>query len=66
MNENKFKYNGVELKTEEININIECCKRCYFRYETFQECISLINRNKIPSCISLDRKDGKDVIFVEI
>ena len=30
MDENKFKYNGVELKSEEIPKHDKSCEKCYF------------------------------------
>ncbi|MFR8990682.1 MAG: hypothetical protein ACLVH9_05890 [Fusobacterium sp.] len=63
MDENKFKYNGVELKSEEIPKHDKNCEKCYF---CNVDCELLYDKKLIPDCMEFARKDKRDVIFVEI
>lgn len=62
MNENEFEFEGIKLKAKEISISLGC-ENCYFHN---WHCNSLVNNKLIPSCIDSLRKDGKEVIFVEV
>lgn len=44
------------------------CNSCYFYVSVLAECLveDIRDEGFIPSCRSLDRKDGKSVIFVEV
>lgn len=63
MDENKFKYNRVELKSEEIPKHDKSCEKCYF---CNVDCELLYDKKLIPDCMEFARKDKRDVIFVEI
>lgn len=63
MDENKFKYNGVELKAEEIPKHDKSCEKCYFLN---MDCELLCDKKLIPDCMEFARKNKRDVIFIEI
>ena len=63
MNENKFIYKGKRFKTKEVLPYNPSCKDCYFENKP---CFSLHDAKFIPGCMEFERKDGKDVIFVEV
>lgn len=51
-----------ENKTFKVEIGSNCLG-CYFWRK---DCAIKQIRSNIPECISIDRKDGKEVIFVEV
>ena len=62
MNENKFSFRGVSLRAKEIGIY--SCEGCYLSNGHY--CAQLRESGEIPPCSSGVRKDGKNVIFVEV
>lgn len=66
MNENEFEYNGKKYVAVEDNA-FEICENCAFKTESPLRlgCGMLQRRMKIPPCSPLDRKDRRNVHFVE-
>lgn len=63
MNENEFEYNGRKFKTTEIELCNFSCEGCSF---SKTHCFNLAGKKLIPGCMGFERKDKKDVIFVEV
>lgn len=63
MNENEFTYERKKIKAKEVTPCKSSCKDCYFENKP---CFSLYDAKFIPGCMEFERKDGKDVIFVEV
>ncbi len=64
MCENLCTFEGKILKT--VYCPDYSCHRCYFQKQPIDTCSGLVRKGKIPSCNGSSRKDGRDVIFVEI
>lgn len=58
VNEDKFTYNGKNIKSRVVHEFT--CRKCIF--EKRRECDT---DNNIPSCACMTRKDKENVIFVE-
>lgn len=63
MNENEFEFEGIKLKAEKMPSNNMSCEKCYFHN---MDCDLFHDKKLIPGCMDFERKDKREVVFVEV